>query len=588
MEQKRAEQVYQGEGESIRQTPPRTGRQRRPAVVKAAMPGRQPMGRSEELRARYGQEERPARERPPAQETTIYDDFDVYDRHQRKVYSSRRPPKRKDPRRWLWLAIIFLCLILMAGLGVLMAPQLFGVQLVGLPGIAFVNGSIITMDADAYANYRAYRTYMGTDTIYPGVYIDGVHVGGMTVEEARQAVSAASPAGITDFAVTVHVGNGSWSIDSGRVPLARNVDEVVRRAYGYGRGNTTAIRGSRVTPFQERLTTAMDMRSNPVALTTAMTYDRQAVRQLTDSIVAFVNREPVNASVATFDFNSRSFTFNSDTPGARLDGDDLYNRVIACLDGGDYYASITAEPEKLLAQVTKAELMNSFRQIASYTTDTTSNANRNVNVELSARAINGTTVNPGETFSFNQATGQRTAEKGYREAAAISGGQSVPEVGGGVCQTSSTLFNAVARANLEIVSRSPHAWPSDYVEKGMDATVNWPNLDFQFKNNTEWPIFIVAHYEKRKVTVELYGMTLGDGITIDLVSEVTRTVDPPSDTKYVQNTSLPAGTQQSTIKARKGYEVDTYQVWYKNGTEIDRKLLCHSTYRAYQATIEYN
>ena len=83
-------------------------------------------------------------------------------------------------------------------------------------------------------------------------------------------------------------------------------------------------------------------------------------------------------------------------------------------------------------------------------------------------------------------------------------------------------------------------------------------------------------------------MTLGDGITIDLVSEVTRTVEPPSDTKYVQNTSLPAGTQQSTIKARKGYEVDTYQVWYKNGTEIDRKLLCHSTYRAYQATIEYN
>ena len=195
---------------------------------------------------------------------------------------------------------------------------------------------------------------------------------------------------------------------------------------------------------------------------------------------------------------------------------------------------------------------------------------------------------PGETFSFNKATGQRTAEKGYREATAISGGQSVPEVGGGVCQTRSTLFNAVARANLEIVERSPHAWPSTYVAKGMDATVNWPNLDFKFKNNTDWPVFIVAYYKSRKVTVELYGMGLGDGVSVDLESEVIRTIEPSSEIKYVQNTSLPAGTQQETIKARTGYEVVTYQVWYQNGKEVNRVQLCKSTYKAYQATVEYN
>ena len=149
-------------------------------------------------------------------------------------------------------------------------------------------------------------------------------------------------------------------------------------------------------------------------------------------------------------------------------------------------------------------------------------------------------------------------------------------------------LDAVARANLEIVYRSPHAWPSSYVQKGMDATVNWPNLDFKFKNDTEWPIYIVANYSKQKCTVEIYGMLLPDGVSIDLESTVTRTIDPPSDTKYVQNTKLAAGTQQTTIKKRTGYVVETYQIWYQNGKEVDRKLLCTSTYKAYQETVEYN
>ncbi|MGN0779775.1 MAG: VanW family protein [Aristaeellaceae bacterium] len=552
---------------------------------------RQPMGRSEELqeRMRYGQTGRREPSRLPADKArrdTVYDDFDAYERF--RAYPPDKKPRRKDPHRGLWLAVTLLCLAATAALAALVAPQLLGVQIPGVPSFAFVNGNIITLNAAEYAQYRQYRAYMNTDTIYPGVYIDGVHVGGMTQQEAAEAVWQVSATYGGDFAITVQVGNGSWLIDATQVPMTRNVQDMVQQAYAYGRENTTAIRGTRITPFQERLNTALSLRENPVTLTTSLTYDRTAIRQLTDSIVAYVNREPVNASVAAFDFNTRTFTFDSDVPGAYIDPEKLYAQVTGRLDAGDMYATITVEPEMLLAAVTKAELMNSFRMVSSYTTSTTSNANRNTNIELSAAAINGTTVLPGETFSFNKATGQRTAEKGYREATAISGGQSVPEVGGGVCQTSSTLFNAVARANLEIVERSPHAWPSSYVDKGMDATVNWPNLDFKFKNNTDWPVFIVSYYKNRKVTVELYGMGLGDGVSIDLESEVIRTIEPSSEIKYVQNTSLPAGTQKETVKARTGYEVVTYQVWYQNGKEYDRVQLCKSTYKAYQATVEYN
>ena len=197
-------------------------------------------------------------------------------------------------------------------------------------------------------------------------------------------------------------------------------------------------------------------------------------------------------------------------------------------------------------------------------------------------------MQPGEIFSFNGATGERTAAKGYKVAAALAGGQSRDEIGGGVCQTSSTLFNAVARADLEIIERNPHAWPSNYVEKGFDATVNWPGLDFKFKNNTEWPIFIVAGYSKQKVTVNIYGMSLGPGVRIDLESDLVRTIDKPTGTNYVINTDLAPGESKKTVSARKGYEVTTWKVWYQGNREIKREVLFKTTYKAYQETVEYN
>ena len=563
--------LYEGNGETVRTT------------TRNVRGEKQPIGVSPELR------ERQERYRQQTARMAVYDDLDQRGearpvRRRQKSYSGRR----RDRHTGLWLLVICLCWLCIGSLALFIAPQLLGVHFASMPNYAFVGGSIIQFDRADYEHYLELRRSMSSDVIYPGVYIDGVYVGGMTRDQAIQAVGQTEATGGGDFSITVQVGSDTWTIDSTMVPMTRNLSQVVDRAYALGRSNTTAIRGTRVTPFQERLNTATALAANPVGLSTEMTYDRNAVRNLVGAIASFVNRDPVNASVASFDFNTRSFTFNSDEAGAHIDAEAVYNQIIQCLDGGTRYATVSVEPQVLLAQVTKAELMNTFRMISSYTTSTTSNDNRNTNVRLSAEAINGVTVNPGETFSFNRTTGQRTAEKGYREAAAISGGQSVPEIGGGVCQTSSTLFNAVARANLEIVDRSPHAWPSDYVEKGMDATVNWPDLDFKFKNNTDWPIFIVAHYANRKITVELYGMSLGDGVSIDLQSIVTYTKEPPSDPIYVQNTSLPSGTQQTTIKARTGYTVETWQIWYQNGQEVSRNLLCKSNYRMYQQTIEWN
>ena len=587
-------ELYEGDGEIIRDLEQESAGKR----VSSTLPGKQPLGRDAELQERDAlrreAEEQEARRRYFRDRETndglggepagLFDDFDRY----HEIPRPRKSRKRKTRHRGLWASVIVICLLLLTAMGLAVLPQLTGLRYRFLPNLAFANGNLIELDRETQDVFDQNRAELYSDRIYQGIYIDNVHVGGMTREEAVNAVSAVNEAEDRKFDIVISVGNENWHVNSERVPVSRNIRETVEKAWAQGRSNTAAVRGTGMTPFQERLNRASEMRSYPLSYTTRTDFDHDALRQLTDGIVNYVNRDPVNSMVASFDFNTKTFTFTEDRPGARIDPDELFNLVAAELDNGTTSKTLRVVPEKIIADVTRAELQNSFGLISTYTTETTKNENRNTNIRLSAQALNGVTVLPGEIFSFNNTTGERTAAKGYKEAAAISGGQSKDEIGGGVCQTSSTLFNAVARADLEIIERNPHAWPSSYVEKGFDATVNWPGLDFKFKNNTDWPVFIVASYSNRKVTVNLYGMSLGADVRIDLESELTDTIPQPEGTNYVLNPELAPGESKKTITGRKGYKVTTWKVRYQGNREVSREVLFKTTYQAYQETVEYN
>ena len=569
-----------------------------------SLPGKQPLGRDKGLKARDEYDRRTEEEAKKRRyfasnekddglgaPSTLFDDFDRFESHA-PVRTARPKYKRKDRNRGAWAAVIVTCLLLLAAAGLAVAPQLTGIRYKFLPNLAFVNGNLISLDSQRVENFSQERRAMFTDRIYPGTFIDNVQVDGMTREEAVRAVNAVHEDRGRAFDIVVSVGNESWHVNSERVPVSRNTEEIVERAWANGRSNTASLGTGNMTPFQERvrkLSERVDSKDpHPATFATVQDYDHQALRNLTDGIVNYVNRDPVDSMVKSFDFNTHTFTFTDDKPGARLDPDELYTQMTDLLDDGVTQKEVRVVPEKILAEKTKTEMMNNFGLISAYTTQTTKDKNRNNNIQLSAQAISGRTVQPGEVFSFNEATGERTAAKGYKEAPAISGGQSKDEVGGGVCQTSSTLFNAVVRADLEIVERNPHAWPSSYIEKGFDATVNWPGLDFKFRNNTDDPIFIIAGYSNRKVTVNIYGMSLGPGVKIDLESELVRTIPQPEGVNYVVNTDLAPGEQKKTVNGRKGYEVTTWKIWYQGNREIKREVLFKTTYKAYQETIEYN
>lgn len=436
--------------------------------------------------------------------------------------------------------------------------------------------------------YQAKAEAVFRDTFAQGIFVDNVDISGMTRAQAERALAESTSSTASPLRLSVRVDDAMYVITENQLPFERNIAAVLDTAYAIGRQGIKSVIGSGNTLLDYRYEHLMFTQSHPAYFYTTVTYDRARLRGIVAEIESVVNREAKDAMLASFDFSTRSFTFTEAQEGRKLDSEQLYNRLIDALECRDYNGTIFMETAKTLPNVTKTELMNNFCLVSKYYTTTTSNTNRNINIDLACQAVSGTVVMPGETFSFNQATGERTYEKGYREAAAIQGGTTVDEIGGGVCQVSSTLFNAAAMANLTILDRYPHAWPSSYVDKGRDATVNWPNLDFRFRNDGDMPVFLVTYYSNRTCTAEIYGKSLGNGVSISLETELVSTSKPPSEPVYTFNPLLEKGTQQIKKEARTGYEVETFRVWKQNGQVFRREWICNSIYKMVQAEIEYN
>lgn len=206
--------------------------------------------------------------------------------------------------------------------------------------------------------------------------------------------------------------------------------------------------------------------------------------------------------------------------------------------------------------------------------------NRNNNIRLAAAAIDGYVLKPGETFSFNDVVGERTTAKGYLEGTSYIGGKAVPDVGGGICQVSSSLYCCAVYTDLEIVDRSNHMFTVSYLPLGIDATVNWGTCDFQFKNNTEFPIKIEAYIDEDAwdLVVNFHGTKLDD-IYAEVTYEIVGVHD--YETKEEEDPTLEPGERKLETSGFYGYLVYTYRSWYTgDGELIETEFLDVSDYSA--------
>ncbi len=300
------------------------------------------------------------------------------------------------------------------------------------------------------------------------------------------------------------------------------------------------------------------------------------------------DKEPKNGSISSYDASSDSFLFAGEEAGFAINREKLAADILAAIQAKDFDADITAEGSAVEPEITQAGARDLYKTIGTYTTQTTNNSNRNTNVRLAAEKLNGTIVQPGQELSFNATVGERTEAKGYKSAAAYNNGEVVQEIGGGVCQVSTTLYNAVLRAGLKISRRQSHTFEPSYVTPGMDATVSWGGPDFCFVNTSKAAIGIKASYYDRTMTVSVYGIpVLEDGVTYSLESTKIADTDPPAPT-YEEDQTLQPDEEVTVSSGSGGSRWETRLVIKKDGETISREIDHTTTYKGHAPVIRRN
>jgi vancomycin resistance protein YoaR len=298
-----------------------------------------------------------------------------------------------------------------------------------------------------------------------------------------------------------------------------------------------------------------------------------------DKVYHEIYREPQDAF---FRIENSQVIVEPHVNGRSADRDVLADFIETAVSNEDSVRSLTlvvTEPSLTKEEAERRLFTDILAESSSkFYTGNENDRNRAENIRLASNKINSTLLAPGDVFSFNEVVGPRTAAAGYKVAHVYTAGEVVDDIGGGICQVSSTLYIASLCAGLETVERLNHIFTVAYVPLGQDATVSYGTVDFKFRNSTRWPVRIEAEItDKNEVIFRIVGTNDNPGRTIELVSEVKSMT--PYNTVYIDDPDLFTGVEVVKQEGKEGYTVDTYKI-VKNGDEIISNTLIHrSTYK---------
>lgn len=300
------------------------------------------------------------------------------------------------------------------------------------------------------------------------------------------------------------------------------------------------------------------------------------------------NQAPKNAAISAFDSSSNTFSFAGAEVGKVIDEAQLVEDIMSAMENKNFQEQFTVSVVETQPEISLETAKSLYKTISTYTTTTTTNSNRNTNVRLAAEAVNGTIIQPGEEFSFNGVVGQRTEARGFMGAAAYNNGEVVQEIGGGVCQVSSTMYNAVLQAGLPTTVRRSHTYEPSYVRPGTDATVSWEEPDYCFSNTSDTAIGILASYSDQKCTVSIYAIPiLEEGITYELETEKLKDMPPPDPT-YEEDQTIELDVEVIKSAGTVGSQWEARLVIKKDGVVISSEVDHTVTYKGHAPVILRN
>lgn len=405
-----------------------------------------------------------------------------------------------------------------------------------------------------------------------GVSVNGIDIGGMSVQDARKKLDE-FVASVCDDTLILTIGSDE-----------NEEIKIPHKDFGMKAADSTVIEdiceigtnGNLIKRYKE----LADVKNNKAEYRLTFEYDRKKLDALIDAETAPYNRDAKNAVLVR---HSGEFQITDEITGIAVDLKATTKAVNEALgegwDGSSQKIAVTAKETK--AKHTRQELEVVTDLLGSYSTSySSSSSNRIANIANGAALIDETVIYPGETFSFLNEVTPFTYGNGYYEATGYSGGKVVPSLGGGICQVSSTLYNAVLRAELEIVERSNHGLTVGYVPLGADATVAEGVVDFKFRNNLECPIYLEAYTWGGEVYVCIYGdETRPSNRKIEFSSVTEQTISPGKDVVTKDDTQ-PEGWQEVTQSAHNGYVASFYKLVYVDGSLEDTIWINTSRYSA--------
>lgn len=407
-----------------------------------------------------------------------------------------------------------------------------------------------------------------TDAFYHGIVVQGADLGGKTMRQAKEEVTALEPSLRGKYEITLSYGEKKWVLTQDDLAFTFDTDDVLKQAYAYARTGDREQRYRQVT----------DLKTKPKEYHITAAVSSDGLDTKLDAVAKEINRDPQDASVSSFDAAAKTFRYTEGKNGVTVDTKALRSQVEELLKNqkvGGVEIPVTEIPFKKRI----ADVKNHMSQLGTYSTVSTNNASGTYNMSRALAAVNGTCIPAGGTFSFNKVVGNCDAAHGYREAGAILYGKLTKEYGGGICQASTTVYGAALRSNMKITVRQNHSIPSSYCPIGQDATVSYPDLDFQFQNTSPYPVYIVTSTKGKVLSATFYGYQSPDYDEIRVTSRKTETIPAPSTPKYTVDPTLGKGAVRLDSKARKGFRATAERVFYKNGVAVRTEKLPSSYYR---------
>ncbi len=415
---------------------------------------------------------------------------------------------------------------------------------------------------------------LSPSTFAEGSFLCGVDVSNLSLEKAQRKLSQ-NLIKDGEISLVISFEGKSWTFKQSGFEVKSSIHTVLdelQKSHRRGLSGKSLMKKIKQMGFSDEA---------------AVSYTLNGVEEKIDKIANEIETMPVCAKAT---FSKNGFSISPSRQGRKLDKEKLYADISKAISSD--FSPVIASTIYVKPRFMEEDIMRATKLQGEFSTRYASSSNgRKNNINLAVGALNNCEILPEETFSFNDLVGRRTEGRGYKSANIIKDGVFVKGIGGGICQVSSTLYNALLLSNITVSEAHKHSLPVSYVKEGFDAMVSWNGADLKFINTTTLPIYISAFANNEKITFKIYGDTNPEKLQIKQKSEIIRTIPaacdkiiPDVEGKYSDKIMF-KGEFIREKTSKNGYEVQTYLEFFKEGKRLNTKPLRHAIYEPQQGVV---